>query len=851
MADDNNIDPNLINKLKEALNGAKLEMKELYAMSTAYGASLKIPVEVVNKIVAGREKELRLVDTLHNTLQRVGEESERGLRLKNLTNQISETANDIAAQQNKLMADIVLKQTMIKTGLTGIYAEQAKNYKVLLDQGEITQELYNNTIKRLQAEQKLNNHLQDQLDLEEATAAKLAEIKEETEAWKHSLTKVFETAKAIGRDPKVFGAFALGQMVEKGEKVLHQFHELDKTGMSVGQRVQYMSKSFSIMSALGLSDTKGVLDGMLDSYGTLNAMTDSQVDHVGHLAKEMGVTGQEAFAMVDTFSKMPGETMETAAHTADFVNNLAKANGIAPGKITKDIAKNTEATALFSAKGAKGFAQAAVEIHKMGVDIGTASKMAQGLLNFEDSINKQMEASVLLGREVNLDKARELALSGDLEGATREIMANIGGAAEFEKMNVLQKQALAQATGMTVEELAKAVDAQEEFNKYHGEDASMWQKGLGYAMEYGSAVGGFLKENGMLLLTAAQAMSNGTLAKMKDWAVEKARFAWQKTAALASAGWAKLTGGGGKTPESKMPEVKTDALDKSQKMKGGGGFKSAMKGLADGLKQMAGAKVLQGIGNTALAGPAMILAIGSIPFMIGVSMLGVPAGIGLQGLSEGLKGKGMGAALVAVGNANLALFGLAAIIGVAGIPFMIGVSMFGFLAGLGLKGLAAGLKAMANPMVAFGVGVLSLLVISVGAGMLMFGIGVGVAAAGMSLLVGSLKDVPFENLIALPLAFMGIGAGLYLMAAAGMAAMPILLALTAFAVAAPALTALGGALGGLFGGEGGGEKEDKMNELLTEIRGLRSDMNKGGVINMDGKKVGDVIRLGMNSSGVR
>jgi hypothetical protein len=176
---------------------------------------------------------------------------------------------------------------------------------------------------------------------------------------------------------------------------------------------------------------------------------------------------------------MPGETMETASNTLDFVNRLAKANGLAPGKLTKDMAKNTETMALFSAKGAKGFATAAVELHKMGVEIDTASKSALGLLDFESSINKQMEASVLLGRQINFDKARELALSGDLKGSTKEVLKNIGSMGEFERMSVLQKQALAEATGMTVDEIKKALDAQQEYNKYHGEEAGIWENTLG------------------------------------------------------------------------------------------------------------------------------------------------------------------------------------------------------------------------------------------------------------------------------------------------------------------------------------------------------------------------------------
>ena len=702
----------------------------------------------------------------------------------------------------------------------------------------------NNLIKQGTEERKKQLKATIENEKAEERAAKVRDKIKEATAWQKKYKDAVEDVVDVLKTPQLAKAVFFEQMLEKGEKVFETFEKLDKSGLSLGQRVDYMRKSFSLMSAMGLSDTEGVLDGMVESYGTLNAMTDTQIDHVGHLAKQMGVSGQEAFGMVDAFSKMPGETMETAANTADFVNNLAKANGIAPGKITKDIAKNTEATALFSGKGAKGFAQAAVELHKMGVEIGTASKMAQGLLNFEDSINKQMEASVLLGREINLDKARELSLNGDLEGATREVMNNIGGAAEFEKMNVLQKQALAQATGMTVEELSKAVDAQEEMNKYHGEDASLLNKSLGFIMEMGGGVAKLGKEYGMAALSLLQMVF--------QWRTMKAL---QGDTAKSSGGFFSKMFGGGKSPKIETPAVpKTDAVaDAGKKMGGGGmmaGFQKNMKALADGFKEMAGSKVSQGIWNVAKAGPAMVLGIGALPFMGIVALLGTPAGAGLQGLSEGLKGKGMGAALVATGVLNLTEFALAGVIGIAAIPFMF-MLMLGKAIGAGLKGLAEGLKALGSPAVAAGAGILSMVLLSAGASMLMFGAGVGLAAAGMSLLVASLKDVPFENLLALPVAFMGIAVGLGLMAYAGMAALPVLAALTAFALVAPALTGLGSAIGGMFGGGGEGEKEDTSKLLLEEIKGLRADLNKGGVINMDGKKVGEVIRLGLNSAGIR
>ena len=51
----------------------------------------------------------------------------------------------------------------------------------------------------------------------------------------------------------------------------------------------------------------------------------------------------------------------------------------------------------------------------------------------------------MLGRNLNLQKARELSLNNDIEGFQKEILNQVGSQAEFDKMNVLQKKALAQA----------------------------------------------------------------------------------------------------------------------------------------------------------------------------------------------------------------------------------------------------------------------------------------------------------------------------------------------------------------------------------------------------------------------
>ena len=340
-----------------------------------------------------------------------------------------------------------------------------------------------------------------------------------------------------------------------------------------------------------------------------------------------------------------------------------------------------------------------------------------------------------------------------------------------------------------------------------------------------------------------------------------------------------------------------------------------MKGLAEGFKEMGVSGVLKGIVNTALAGPALLLAVPAIPFILFMGLTPLKMlEMNFQGLAKGLASMGTGKA--AIGSLNLMLFALAAVVGLVGIPFMLFL-MLGTLIGIGLQGLASGLSALANPMVAIGIGLLSLLALSLGASVMMMGIGIGIAAAGLSLMFKELANMPIENMLLMPialqlmgvgllalgvasliaapglffatlalagfaavlalmqpimamgglqaladgltaisesaggltqvgLAVMGIGAGLGMMALAGLAALPVIGALIGLAAVAPALSALGGVFGG-----GGGEKEEKMDTLITEIRELKAIMAQGGVINMDGRKVGDVLRLGMTSSTVR
>ena len=65
------------------------------------------------------------------------------------------------------------------------------------------------------------------------------------------------------------------------------------------------------------------------------------------------------------------------------------------------------------------------------------------------------------GRRLNFQKARQLSLEGDLAGATKEVVKQLGSEEELNKMNILQRQSIAKSIGVSASELTKLVRGQD------------------------------------------------------------------------------------------------------------------------------------------------------------------------------------------------------------------------------------------------------------------------------------------------------------------------------------------------------------------------------------------------------
>ena len=154
---------------------------------------------------------------------------------------------------------------------------------------------------------------------------------------------------------------------------------------------------------------------------------------------------------------MMAATSDASLLTLQSQMQSYKKAGVPYRAIMEDVANNTEFAAKFAKDGGANIFEAAKRAKELGINLSDVASISDSLLDFESSISKQMEASMLLGREINLDRARELAFTGDQVGLQEEVMRLVGSEAEFNKMNYLQREALGGAIGLNVERLGALV----------------------------------------------------------------------------------------------------------------------------------------------------------------------------------------------------------------------------------------------------------------------------------------------------------------------------------------------------------------------------------------------------------
>jgi hypothetical protein len=286
------------------------------------------------------------------------------------------------------------------------------------------------------------------------------------------------------KDPLAIAGFLATQLIDALMSVDKQSGALAKNfGISYDQALALNSElntTANLSGELNITTANLVesFTTLNNRYGTFASLNSKTLTDFTKLTKQAHLSNEAAGALQDT-TFLTGKGLEES--TEEFLGQsaaLAAQNGLALNQkqILESVKDVSTATLLQLQGQPEALAEAVVSAKALGLSLDKVEQIASSLLNFESSISAEMEAELLTGKQLNLEKARQAALDGDIATVAEEIAKQVGTAAQFTEMNVIQQEALAKSVGMTRDDLAKSLMEREAMAKLSDQEGKTAQE---------------------------------------------------------------------------------------------------------------------------------------------------------------------------------------------------------------------------------------------------------------------------------------------------------------------------------------------------------------------------------------
>jgi len=482
--------------MKEAnLEQIELQKKILEIQRKIGKEGLKQSAEAT-KMIARLQEIVKLKNSIHNSgFRSLQNEIQSTQNISNIYSEIKSSQREVASMSNEI-GSVLLEMVSAPEQFSQADREQAQLMDDILNgyakQASLARELSQLTVddvdkhhdinKELSVyEQKLSEQI-GKLDEKNKLGSEFLSISrkigektnEQLEA-AHRLSTISESEKQslekrqqmyddiaegldnfVGTLIKKFGTVqgAIGGVLMVGGKLLDSVGEVNK---SLGTSITNLNEATASAGALSLvfDNTAETVKGLTSEFGQMSKATLSVQTNIGLISKTMGISSSEAVQLTGIISRMKGETLETSANVMATARAFAQQEGVIPSALLSDMASHADLLAVNAGRGADNFLKMAAGAQKLGTNLSAMEAVQSNLLDFETSMSKELELSAMLGKNINLNRARQLAQSGDLEGMMRETLRSVGGIHEFEKMNYQTRKMTADLLGVSVSEFQK------------------------------------------------------------------------------------------------------------------------------------------------------------------------------------------------------------------------------------------------------------------------------------------------------------------------------------------------------------------------------------------------------------
>ena len=269
-----------------------------------------------------------------------------------------------------------------------------------------------------------------------------------------------------------------------GVGVASAFGQLGKTLTDPAVIIGSIVKTFGKFEAAN-KEVRQLTGQTADNYSSFNTSATSAIDQVktiGSLSKEIGINVNAAFSpdtilaateMTELLGVGAAESAQLAMNAEAFGQDLSSfpeaaenvtkefalsgKGALNMGDVLKEAGSASGALSLSLKGNPDALVKAAAGAKALGINLQQAEAIADSLLDFQSSIEAEMEAELLTGKQINLEKARMAALNNDMATLTEEIANNTEIQAAFSSGNRIQQAAIAKSLGMSKDEVAKMI----------------------------------------------------------------------------------------------------------------------------------------------------------------------------------------------------------------------------------------------------------------------------------------------------------------------------------------------------------------------------------------------------------
>ena len=235
---------------------------------------------------------------------------------------------------------------------------------------------------------------------------------------------------------------ALGVSQDEVMALRDGFMDIEDGANNSAINVISLQKSFMSLNETFGTAASVIRDDIVLETTKLIRLTDMSAGSAANFAKFANISGKN-MSVITKEARAAVVAGEQEIGVRLNINKVLDEAGKITGVISAQLGGNP-------AKIAKSVAVA----KQFGMELSKVAAAGRTLLDFESSISNELEAELLLGKNINLERARLAALTGDYETLTKEINKNVGDFSDFSKLNVLQQEALAKSVGMTADALA-------------------------------------------------------------------------------------------------------------------------------------------------------------------------------------------------------------------------------------------------------------------------------------------------------------------------------------------------------------------------------------------------------------